>query len=424
VELKADQLVIDKEGKHAFVLSDNRIRKLEIDSGEAEAVSLAARMELDPAAERAYLFEHVWRQTLKKFYVEDMQGVDWDLYKAAYTRFLPHIDNNRDMAELLSELQGELNASHLGAFYRAGGADGDATATLAFFPDPGHSGAGVAVAEVIDGGPLTQAGSRVESGVVIEAIDGQTIAAGDNWYPLLNHQAGTRLRLALHDPASGERWHETIKPISQRQESELLYERWVRSRRAEVDRLSEGRLGYAHIRSMSDTRYREIFEDVFGRAVGKEGIVLDTRFNNGGNLVEALTIFLTGEVYARAVPRGRQIGTEPTHRWTRPSIVVMNEGNYSDAHCFPAAYTDLEIGDTVGMPVPGTCTSVWWENLQDKSLTFGIPMVGYLDNEGEMMENNHLAPDHQIDNDPALEAAGQDQQLERAVEVLLGQLDG
>ena len=230
------------------------------------------------------------------------------------------------------------------------------------------------------------------------------------------------MRLALLDPVKNARWEETVKPISWSDQGRLLYHRWVRSRRAEVERLSGGRLGYAHIRGMDDGSYREIFEEIFGKEVGKEGIVLDTRFNGGGNLVEPLTVFLSGEVYYRAVPRGRQVGVEPTQRWTKPSIVVMNEGNYSDAHCFPTAYKSLRLGETVGMQVPGTCTSVWWERLQDPSLVFGIPEVGYLDTNGDYTENKHLNPDHVVDNDPALEAAGRDQQLEKAVEVLLQKL--
>ena len=416
-------LRLDKEGKTAYVLADRKLTSVEIEGGKTKPVALEATMELDAAAERAYLFEHAWRQTREKFYLEDMGGVDWDMYRAAYARFLPSIDNNPDFAELVSELQGELNASHLGCYYRPRGGNGDDTASLGFFPDPSWEGAGVRVAELVEGGPLQQAGSRIAAGTVIEAIDGHPIAAGENWYPRLNRKAGEPARLALAEPGAGTRWQETVKPISRGAEAELLYQRWVRSRRAEVERLSGGRLGYAHIRTMSDSRYREIFEDVFGKAVDKEGIVLDTRFNNGGNLVEALTVFLTGEVYARAVPRGREIGVEPTNRWTRPSIVIMNEGNYSDAHCFPAAYDALGIGTMVGMQVPGTCTSVWWETLQDRSLRFGIPMVGYLDNEGDLLENKHLDPDHPVDNDPALEAAGRDQQLEKAVEVLLAELD-
>jgi C-terminal processing protease CtpA/Prc len=279
------------------------------------------------------------------------------------------------------------------------------------------------IAEIVDKSPLLQSGGRIESGVVIEAVDGHEIAAGSNWYPLLNHKASTPVRLSLLDPDSGERWQESVKPISRGEERELLYRRWVRSRREEVDRLSGGRLGYAHIRGMDDSSYRKIFEEIFGRSVTREAIILDTRFNGGGNLVEALTIFLSGTVYARNVPRGRQIGIEPALRWTKPSIVVMNEGNYSDAHCFPAAYTELGLGETVGMPVPGTCTAVWWEDLQDRSLYFGLPQVGQIDNDGDYLENKHLAPDHRVDNDPALEASGRDQQLEKAVEVLLAELE-
>lgn len=417
-------LLLDKEGKTAYVLADRSLKSIEVEGGKTKGVKLSAKINLNAAAERDYFFEHAWRQTREKFYLVDMGGVDWDLYREAYARFLPHIDNNRDFAELVSELQGELNASHLGCYTRVRSPNADATATLAFFPDPEWDGAGIKIAEIIAGGPLEKSGTKITEGTIIEAIEAVAIAAGQNWYPLMNHKVGELIRISLHDPDSGKKWQETVKPISQGAETELLYQRWVRSRRAEVDRLSGGRLGYAHIRTMSDTRYREIFEDIFGKAVNKEAIVLDTRFNNGGNLVEALTVLLTGETYARPVPRGQYLGSEPVHRWTKPSIVVMNEGNYSDAHCFPKAFTDLGIGKTVGMQVPGTCTSVWWETLQDSSLYFGIPMVGYLDKDDVLMENNHLDPDYMVDNHPALEGIGQDEQLEKAVEVMLAELGG
>lgn len=415
-------LRLDKEGKKAFVLAGGRLMTVDLEGGKSTPVKVSAKMELNAAAERAHLFEHAWRQTAKKFYVETLHGVDWAAMKQTYARFLPHIDNKRDFAELISEMQGELNASHTGGRYRPTRPNADATAALGFFPDPAHAGDGVRILEIVEGSPLWKAGTRIAAGVVIEAIDGEKILAGGNWYPFLNRKADTPVRLSLFNAANGARWQETVKPISWGEQGQLLYRRWVRSRRAEVEKLSGGRLGYAHIRGMNDGAYREMFEEVFGKEVGKEGIVLDTRFNGGGNLVEALTVFLSGEVYYRAVPRGRQIGVEPGQRWTNPSVVVMNEGNYSDAHCFPTAYTSLRLGETVGMQVPGTCTSVWWERLQDRDLVFGIPQVGYLDKEGDYTENKHLDPDHPVDNDPALEAAGRDQQLEKAVEVLLARL--
>ncbi len=419
---RSASLRLDPEGKKAVVLADDKLSSIDLESGKATPVKVSAKIELKSAEERAALFEHAWRQTREKFYVENLHGVDWAALKSAYARFLPHLDNNRDFAELISEMQGELNASHTGGRFRPTRPDGDATAALGFFPDPSYAGEGVKILEVLEKGPLQKAGTKIAPGAVITSIDGTTIAAGANWYPLLNRKAGTQVRLGLLDPKGGKSWEETVKPVSWQDQGALLYERWVRSRRAEVDRLSGGRLGYAHIRGMNDGAYREIFEEIFGRAVDKEAIVLDTRFNGGGNLVEPLTIFLTGKVYYRAVPRGRQIGVEPGMRWTKPSIVVMNEGNYSDAHCFPTAYKALGIGETVGMQVPGTCTSVWWERLQDRSLTFGIPEVGYLDPSGDLTENKHLDPDYPVDNDPAREAAGRDEQLEKAVEVLLKKL--
>jgi Tol biopolymer transport system component/C-terminal processing protease CtpA/Prc len=419
----ADNMALDEDEKKVYFLADHQIQTVELESGTANAVELSAIMELKPAAEREYLFEHMWRQTRDKFYLEDLHHVDWDFYREAYSRFLPHTDNNQDFCDVVSEMQGELNASHLGCYYSREMANADATAALAFFPDPDHDKAGIRIAELIEGGPLTKVGSNVQVGTVIEAIDGHTIDAGSNWYILLNGKAGEPIRMSFYDPKRRKRWQQTVKPISQDDESELLYQRWVRSRRAEVDRLSDGRLAYAHIRAMSDSPYRQIYEEIFGKAQNKEAIVLDTRFNGGGWLDEALTSLLTGQVFAHLESRGRYIGFEPTHRWTRPSIVVMNEGNYSDAHCFPVAYTSLEIGETVGTQVPGTCTAVWWESLQDDSMFFGIPMVGVRGIEGDLLENKHLEADYWVDNAPSIEARGGDQQLEKAVQVLLDKLD-
>jgi tricorn protease len=423
-KLGAEQadLALDRDGKKAFVLADHHLSTVELEAGKTSPVKASAEMMLDPQAERAYLFEHVWRQTLEKFYAVDMHGVDWRAQKAYYAQFLPFIDDDRDFAELISEMQGELDSSHSGGRFRPKRADADETAALGFFPDTSYTGEGVRIAELVEGGPLQQAGTKIRAGVVITAIDAQPLAAGANWYPLLNRKADTQVRLALLDPATGTRWAETAKAISWSAQGRLLYQRWVRSRRARVDELSGGRIGYAHIRGMNDGAYREIFDEIFGRAVDKEAIVLDTRFNGGGNLVERLTEFLSGRVYAKDVPRGRLVGLEPTERWSKPSIVVMNEGNYSDAHCFPMAYTQLGIGETVGMPVPGTCSAVWWERLQDPDLIFGIPEVGLVDMAGDLMENKHLAPTYEVDNDPALESKGRDQQLEKAVSVLLAKL--
>jgi tricorn protease len=190
-----------------------------------------------------------------------------------------------------------------------------------------------------------------------------------------------------------------------------------------VERMSGGRLGYAHVRSMNSRSYRDAFADIMGRYSDKEGLVVDTRFNSGGNLTEFLADFLRGVQYSESVPRGQHIGREPSMSWTRPSIVVQNEGNYSDAHYFPWVYRELGIGKLVGTQVPGTATAVWWETLQDPSIYFGIPQVGVMNNRGELLENQNLEPDVYQDNEPNVSITGLDQQLQKAVEILLQDID-
>jgi len=114
----AGDIQISKDGKTAFFLADRTLRTVEVESGKVSPVKMSASLELDATAEREYMFEHVWRQTLKKFHDVDMHGVDWGYYKKAYERFLPYIEANRDFAEMLSEMLGELNASHTGSRYR------------------------------------------------------------------------------------------------------------------------------------------------------------------------------------------------------------------------------------------------------------------------------------------------------------------
>ena len=130
-------------------------------------------MQMDLAAEREYMFDHVYRQQQKRFYNTNMHGVDWEKMTAAYRRFLPHIDNNYDFAELLSEWLGELNVSHTGGrFYPKG--QSEPTASLGLF-STGLHGKGMLIAEVVEKGPFDTANTRVKAGTVIEKIDGVEI---------------------------------------------------------------------------------------------------------------------------------------------------------------------------------------------------------------------------------------------------------
>ena len=279
---------------------------------------------------------------------------------------------------------------------------------------------GIKVDEIIEGGPLTVAKSKITPGMFIEKINGVAIAPGAEFDSLLNHLAGKPTLLAAFDPAANRRFEETVKPVSLKAENDLLYRRWVKRNRDEVDRLSGGRLGYVHVRSMDDESYRDTFSELLGRESGKEAVIVDTRFNGGGNLHDELATLLDGKAYLEFLPRGQSLGWEPALKWTKPSVVLISESNYSDAHLFPWVYRHLGIGKLIGMPVAGTGTAVWWETQQDDTLYYGIPMVGFRDRQGEFMEKALIKPDIEVRNDPARVARGEDQQLEKAVDVLLG----
>ncbi len=415
----AGGLTLDKEGKNLYYMGSGGIQKYDLDKSENKGIGINGEMVLNEGAERAYLFEHIWRQVKKKFYRVDLQGVDWDAYKAEYQRYLPYINNNFDFAELCSEMLGELNASHTGAGYGQGVPNGDETAYLGLFY-ANEAGPGLRITEVMEKSPVIQKGSRIKAGHVIEKIDGQEITATMDPAKLLNRKAGKPTLLSLYDPKANTRWDETVKPITLGEEAELLYHRWVERCRHLVDSLSGGQLGYVHVEGMDDRSFRRVYEEALGRYHTKKGLVVDTRFNGGGWLHDDLATFLSGKTYMTFMPRGQNLGTEPAFKYQRPSCVVMSEGNYSDAHMFPVTYRALGIGKLVGMPVPGTGTAVWWEGLQN-GMWFGIPQVGMVDTKGNYLENQQLEPDVRQPLDPGIVSQGRDQQLEAAVKLLLGQ---
>ncbi len=415
------EMELSSDGKFLLVLADGKALKVTTDDGKSKPVPVKGEMVLDRAGERSYIFDHSWRQLKEKFYVVDLNGVDWDFYHDEYQKFLPYINNNYDYSEMLSEMMGELNASHTGCRYRPEDPNSDKTASLGLLYDYSYTGKGLKVAEVLIGGPADKAASKIASGHILEKIDGIALTDSMDFYRLLNRKEGKLVLLSVYAPDSGKRWEEIIKPLSLGDENQILYDRWVRNRRAETERLSGGRIGYVHVRAMNDASMRVMVEEALGRNINKDAIIVDTRFNGGGNIHEELSDFLTAKKYFDVVPHGQLIGYEPRNKWIKPSIVIMGEGNYSDAHLFPVAYKLKGEGKTLGMPVPGTGTFVWWEKQIDPSLTFGIPMGGWRTPDGKFCENNQMEPDIRVPLDPSVMTVGRDQQIEAAVKELMKQ---
>jgi tricorn protease len=412
----------DKDQKYIFLLSDGRITRLDPVTSKQDNVAINSEINLNTDAERRFMFEHVWRRTRNTFYTAGYHGAPWENLKKDYEAYLPHIGNNYEFSEMLSELLGELNVSHSGSSYFNAVTNGDATASLGAFFDQSYNGIGLRIDEVITEGPLDKASFNIKPGMIIEQIDGEMISADKDLSQFLNRKAGKNTLLTVLNPSDNSRKEYIVKPISTGEENSLLYRRWVRRNQEEVDRLSNGQLGYVHVPGMNDAAYRTAIEDIMGKYANRKAMVVDTRFNGGGDLVADLAMFLSGKKFLSYETDKRIVAYEPTFRWTKPSIALANEANYSDGHCFAYSYVDLKLGKLVGMPVPGTCTFAGWETLQDNSIRWGVPGMGVKNVEGKYLENYQTEPDIKVMNEYDKVIKGKDQQLEAAVRELLKEI--
>ncbi len=411
-------LMWDKKVENLYLLSGGRISKVDLGKGSAKGISISGEMEYDAIKEREYMFEHVYIRTKNIFYEPTFHGKDWEKLHTDYKKYLPSIGTSYEFSEMLSEMLGELNVSHSGSRYNGNISNGDATASLGIFIDYAHKGDGIKITEVMKGGPLDKAKFNVEAGMIIEKIDGETVTADRDIASFLNRKADSFVLLEIVSANKKDRQQITVKPISLGAERSLLYNRFVRINEKEVDKLSNGQLGYVHIPGMSDGPYRSIYEDMLGKYADRKGIVVDARFNGGGDLVSDLAMFFTGVPFITYATEAKVVGGEPTSRYTKPTLSMFNESMYSDGHCFAQGYTDLKIGKTVGMPVPGTCSFAGWEGLLGGG-SWGVVPVSAKNIDGKWMENLQTEPQFKVKNMPGVIDKGRDQQLEKAVEELL-----
>lgn len=405
-------------GNDLFILSSSVMKKMGFGDKKIKNITYSGRQKIDRAAERDYMLEFVRTEEEQRFYTTTMHGVNWNPLVDHYRKFLPHINNNDDFSEMLSEILGELNVSHTGSGYRPNKAVEESSANLGLIYDFTFSGNGLKVVEVVKGGPFDRADSAVKSGDVITAINGVEITPESDFTTLFNGMVGKATLVQVNNDVE-----QVVKPISQGKMNSLLYQRWVRRNAAKVDSLSGGRLGYVHIQSMADPSFRTMYADVLGKYNDRDGIVIDTRWNGGGRMHEDIEVLFSGEKYLTQKVRGEVTATMPSRRWNKPSVMLMCEANYSNAHGTPWVYKHRGIGKLVGMPVPGTMTSVNWVDLQDPTMYFGIPVIGYELPDGSYLENTQLEPDVKVANAPERVAQGLDDQLETAVKILLNDID-
>ncbi|MGR5297117.1 S41 family peptidase [Vibrio mediterranei] len=417
-------MTLSNDGANLLLISEGQLETISLENGDSNSVNFSLDTEYDFAKETQYIFEHTWRLIKTKFYDKRLHGVNWDWYHDIYAKNLVSIHNYTDFAQLLSEFAGELNASHTGARYLGHRRSWELPSSLGIIYDDKYQGKGVRVRSILSGGPSDLPNMPIRSGSIIYSVNGVTVPPNMNIYSMLNGLEGKTTRLSVLTPGNKHPQLIVVKPISLAREAQLSYKRWVTEREILTAKLSNERLGYIHMQNMDHDSYRKLVNKLFGQFRDKDAVVIDLRFNTGGNLHDQMMGVLSGVRHSSVVSRdGYSAGKFPLRRWAKPSIMLANASSYSDGSVVPYFYQREGLGKLVGERVPGTGTYVLWETQQEPFLVFGVPQLGFKTDEGRWFENNEVIPNILVYNSPDDFASDRDHQLEVAIKEMLIELE-
>jgi tricorn protease len=394
--------------------------------GTRKRINFNVRVRVDRPAEWAEMFDDAWRTMKYRFYDPQMHGIDWDAARAKYRPLVDFVGDRQELLNIINEMIGELNASHTGAAPPPrGAASGVSTGHLGVELESDSAAGRYRVTHVYEDGPADKDWVRVSVGDYLIAINGKPVRAGDNYWQLLNNRLNRKSEVTFNNkPGEEGAWQTRIETIAPNVYSQLRYERWVKERRKKVDELSGGRIGYVHIQAMNQPSLRK-FEKEIREFRNKEALVIDQRWNGGGNIEQELLAILVQRQYQIWHPRGTEPAGRPFAGFFGPKIVLQNWRSASNAEMFPAGFRALGLGKVVGTPTAGAVIGTGSYSLIDGS-TVRTPGVGVFlaDPKRTNMENYGVQPDILVDNPPADNLAGRDRQLEVAVDDLLKQLGG
>ncbi len=397
-----------------------------------EFLGFEAKMTIRHSAEHEQVFNEAWRAMRDGFYDPNFHGQDWKSLHDRYRDRVINASTAQDFRFFFNEMLGQLNASHMGMSGPSPEeTQKDRTGLLGIEGLPLPAG-GFQITYIVPESPADREESKLASGDVILAVNEQEVALQQNLYELLNGTANERTLLRVRNN-EGEVREVVIRPTtSLRTEN---YEAWVDQRKKLTEQYSGGKLGYIHIRGMNWTSFERFERELMASGHGKEGIVIDVRYNGGGWTTDMLMAVLNSRQHAYTIPRGAAENLEKEHTKfqdhypfgerlpfpfvNKPSIALCNENSYSNAEIFSHAYKHLGFGKLVGQPTFGAVISTGSHSLVDGS-RIRMPYRGwYVKATGENMEHGPAVPDVIVENAPDEDTKMMDTQLKKAVELLL-----
>jgi len=420
------QITWSSDGKTIYFLSRGRLQRIAATGGSPQATSTEVKIRLQTDAERAYLLDAVWRTLNETFYDPNFHGVDWNAMRTKYRPFLPYARSDRDFTALVYMMLGELRSSHVSfSLPREEAEGGRPTGMLGVVWSNRRDGDGLLIERVIPGTPAARKDVNLQPGEQVLAIDGQRLTPTTNVWQLLEGKVGERVELLIRQPDGKERVV-FLRPLSISDYNTARYRDWVQRNRRYVEEKSGGKLGYVHIQAMGEQSLREFIRDLYAAAYGKQGLVIDVRFNGGGRTADYLLAILHVPRHAYTVGRDGKPGYPhdrlPLPEWTKPIAVLCNEASFSNAEIFAHAIKTLKRGPLVGMPTAGGVISTGQRTLMDGSRVSTPGRGWYTLDKGINLEGNGAQPDFQVEDMPSDLAEGRDRQLDKAIEALLQRL--
>ncbi len=410
------------DSKEVYFLEQGRIQAYHMDPRATRTLTVSTEMEVDFAAEKVAVFEQAWAYQRDNFYDPQYHGVDWNAVRATYAPRIAGARTPDEMRRLLALMVGELDASHSGITPPGGGTPAAPTGRLGLRFDPGLLERGqFRVTEVVPLSPAAIGGVRV--GEFLQAVDGVALSAATSLDSILGGRVNRRVPLRVGAAATGASREVVVRPVSTGTEKGLLYRGWVEERRALVERISNGRLGYVHIVDMSQGSLDQLYLDLDEQNHAREGVVVDIRNNHGGFIHPYVLDVLARRPFLTMTNRGRQPAPGRTQLGQRalekPTILVTNQHSLSDAEDMTEGYRALGLGKVVGEPTSGWIIYTSNLALVDGTVT-RLPFIRIQGADGADMERNPRPVDILVQRPLGETLSGRDAQLERAVTELLG----
>jgi C-terminal processing protease CtpA/Prc/Tol biopolymer transport system component len=412
------------DSREIFYLEGGRVMALNLDNQQApRAVAVNAEMDVDFTREKMAVFEQAWAGQRDGFYDPKFHGADWNAVRKTYAPLIEGCRTPDEMRRILRMMVGELNSSHSGitAPVPAGteGGRGPRATTgqlgLTFDRAEYERSGKLKVTAVLPHSPAALA--KIEPGQELLAVDGAAVGPHVNLDELLQHKADKRVKLDV----SGR--DVAVQPVGSL--AEPIYRKWVEDNRAYVAKASNGRLGYVHIRDMSEQALTQLYLDLDSQNRARDGVVIDIRNNNGGFVNAYALDVLARRPYLTMTNRGGPAGPARTVLGQRslelPTVLVVNQHSLSDAEDFTEGYRTLKLGRVVGEPTAGWIIYTGSMDLVDGTV-MRMPGTLITGADGKNMENNPRPVDAPVTRPIGESYTGKDSQLDAAVKELLGQL--